>query len=244
MEYDALSRRTFAVDANSQTTQWVYDGVSRVVQSMDAVGNYRQTAYDNNSNPTCVTSTEISPEGLVPSEVFTTLYVWDALDRLARVTDNVGQTATLTYDSRNQLTDTSDAVGPLVNDPLEPLHEGADQLGRATRATCSTTGSGASRARSWISGSEVRAATRSTSAIPPARTERSRPRIRGTRIRACKACSTTRATRRSMSSTSWTARSRRSRRTRRSRRRPTISTATRSPRRTRTGPLSRGHSIT
>jgi YD repeat-containing protein len=59
------------------------------------------------------------PEGLVPVETFVTLYVWDSLDRLNRISDNAGQTATtMTYDSRDQLTDTSDAVGPLVQDPL------------------------------------------------------------------------------------------------------------------------------
>src|SRR5579883_2043345 len=117
-EYDALSRRRFLIEDNLQTWQWIFDGASRAVGSIDPVGNTRAVAYDQNSNPTSATSTEISPEGLVPVETFVTLYVWDSLDRLNRVSDNAGQTATMTYDSRDQLTDTSDAVGPLVQDPL------------------------------------------------------------------------------------------------------------------------------
>jgi YD repeat-containing protein len=117
-EYDALSRRRFLVEDNLQTWQWIFDGASRTVGTVDPVGNTRAVAYDQNSNPTSATSTEISPEALVPAETFVTLYVWDSLDRLNRVSDNAGQTASMTYDSRDQLTDTSDAVGPLVQDPL------------------------------------------------------------------------------------------------------------------------------
>lgn len=117
-EFDALSRRTFLVEDDKQTSSWQYDGASRLAAAIDPLGNFRETFYDQNSNPTKVRSTEISPENLVPAEIFETLYVFDSLDRLARVTDNAGQTSTLSYDSRNNVTDTSDAVGALVQDPL------------------------------------------------------------------------------------------------------------------------------
>ncbi|MCI0634079.1 MAG: hypothetical protein L0206_09225, partial [Actinobacteria bacterium] len=57
-------------------------------------------------------------EGLVPDGVFSTIYVYDQLDRLIRATDNVGQTSRFSYDSRDNLVFRSDPVGPLTNDPL------------------------------------------------------------------------------------------------------------------------------
>ncbi|MEZ0229097.1 MAG: hypothetical protein ACAI25_10770, partial [Planctomycetota bacterium] len=118
LEFDALSRSTFGIEDDGQKWERVYDGASRAVASIDPLGNRRDVTFDKGSNPTRVRSTERSPEGLVPNEIFDTLYVWDSLDRLARITDNAGQTARLTYDSRGNRILTEDAVGPLVADPL------------------------------------------------------------------------------------------------------------------------------
>ncbi|MEZ6186475.1 MAG: HYR domain-containing protein [Planctomycetota bacterium] len=117
-EFDRLGRLTHTVEDDGEVTRSVFDGVSRVVESVDALGNRMLTSYDQNSNALAVTSVERSPEGLVPDEVFTTRYVWDQLDRLVRATDNAGQTTRFAYDSRDNLVFRSDPEGAVVADPL------------------------------------------------------------------------------------------------------------------------------
>ncbi|MCI0636723.1 MAG: hypothetical protein L0206_22820, partial [Actinobacteria bacterium] len=117
-EHDALSRPTFVVEDDGEVRRTVYDGASRAIETVDALGNRLLTAYDQGSNPVVVSSVELSPEGLVPDEVFSTIYVYDQLDRLVRATDNAGQTTRFAYDSRDNLVFRSDPVGPLTADPL------------------------------------------------------------------------------------------------------------------------------
>lgn len=57
------------------------------------------------------------------TEKFTTINEYDALDRLVRVTDNIGQTARFTYDSRNNLIYTSDPNGKKTKDK-QGLYDG------------------------------------------------------------------------------------------------------------------------
>jgi YD repeat-containing protein len=68
VEWDALSRRTFVVEDDLQTSAWSYDGASRVVEARDPLGNKSETEFDRGSNPVKVRSVELSPEGLVPVE--------------------------------------------------------------------------------------------------------------------------------------------------------------------------------
>ncbi|MBI2927228.1 MAG: RHS repeat protein, partial [Verrucomicrobia bacterium] len=117
-EYDALSRMTFTVEDDLQVTQMIYDGASRGIEAVDHLGNRVLTTYDQNSNPIRVQSIERSPDGLVPNETFTTHSVYDQLDRLVRVTDNVGQTTRFAYDSRDNLILRSDGQGSPVADAL------------------------------------------------------------------------------------------------------------------------------
>lgn len=117
-EYDALSRVTFEIDDDLQTTRALYDGAGRVIEVSDHVGNRTRTVYDRNSNPIAAIQVEVSPEGLVENETFTTTYVYDQLDRLVRATDNAGQTTRFAYDSRDNLVHRSDPQGPLTADPL------------------------------------------------------------------------------------------------------------------------------
>jgi len=118
LEYDALSRPTFTMEDDLQLTQSIYDGADRPIERIDHLGNRLVMAYDQNSNPIRVRSIEVSPEGLVPSETFTTHYVYDQLDRAARVTDNAGQTARFAYDSRDNLVFRADPEGAPIPDPL------------------------------------------------------------------------------------------------------------------------------
>ncbi|MCI0540994.1 MAG: DUF6531 domain-containing protein, partial [Verrucomicrobiales bacterium] len=118
VEYDALSRTTFTMQDDLELRQTTYDGADRPIESADHLGNRLLTAYDRNSNPVRVQSIELSPDNLVPNETFTTHYVYDQLDRVVRVTDNAGQTARFSYDSRDNLISRSDPQGAAVADPL------------------------------------------------------------------------------------------------------------------------------
>jgi YD repeat-containing protein len=118
LDYDALSRLTHATEDDGQVTTTIYDGVSHPVEAIDFLGNRALTTYDQNSNALSVTSVELSPEGLVPAETFTTRYVYDQLDRVVRATDNAGQTSRFGYDSRNNLVFRSDPEGAVMGDPL------------------------------------------------------------------------------------------------------------------------------
>ena len=117
-EFDALGLLTFLVEDDGEATQAVYDGAHRQVELIDPLGNRIRTIYDASSNPTRVESIEVSPEGLVSDESFTTHYVYDQLDRLVRVTDNAGQTTRLAHDSRDNLVHRSDPEGTPAADPL------------------------------------------------------------------------------------------------------------------------------
>ncbi len=123
-EYDALSRPTFAFDDGQELKQTRYDGANRVVEVSDAVGNKTSFQYDQNSNPIRISSTEVSPEGMVRPETFATTYVYDQLNRLVRVSDNAGQTTHVVYDSRDNVISRSDPEGAPVPDPLGLLPAG------------------------------------------------------------------------------------------------------------------------
>lgn len=117
-EWDALSRPTFLVEDDGQVSQAIFDGAGRAIAMVDALGNRVERTYDRSSNPTLVRSIELSPEGLVPQQIFATSYVYDQLDRLIRATDNAGQTTRLAYDSRDNLIARSDPAGAPTIDPL------------------------------------------------------------------------------------------------------------------------------
>jgi YD repeat-containing protein len=107
-----------------------YDGVDRVIREIDPELNEVLYTYDDNNNPVKVVEIEITQRsdvaaGKVPDlkETFTTINVYDSLNRLIRTTDNLGQTTRYHYDSRNNLIFTSDAqhskeLADLIADPL------------------------------------------------------------------------------------------------------------------------------
>ncbi len=130
-EHDGLGRTRFAIEDDTEVTEYRYDGAGRRAESIDALGNRVETYYDANGNPIRVVSIETmsepgltsafdSPAPAVPDQVRTTYYVYDQLDRIARVSDSLGQTYAYGYDSRGNQTTSSDANGPLmgVADPL------------------------------------------------------------------------------------------------------------------------------
>jgi len=107
-----------------------FDGVGRGIKSTDPEGNTVETQFDDNYNVVKTTVSEITQRadaqsGKVPDmrETFTTISVFDALNRRIRTTDNLGQTSRYQYDSRRNLIFTSDAqyskdASDLIPDPL------------------------------------------------------------------------------------------------------------------------------
>jgi YD repeat-containing protein len=121
-----------------------YDGVDRVIREIDPELNEVLYTYDDNNNPVKVVEIEITQRsdvaaGKVPDlkETFTTINVYDSLNRLIRTTDNLGQTTRYHYDSRNNLIFTSDAqhskeLADLIADPLGLFPASASVVAPAT----------------------------------------------------------------------------------------------------------------
>ena len=124
-EYDALDRLTFRVEDDGGVYGREYDGADRMIRStwplLDFGGVVQQdrvVTYDANDNMIREEMTLVSPEGLEPPRLLTNLYVYDALDRLVRLTDSAGSTMYKQYDSRDNMVSTTDARGALIADPL------------------------------------------------------------------------------------------------------------------------------
>jgi RHS repeat-associated protein len=129
-EYDRKSRQTFLIQDDLDTTETLYDGVDRVIEQIDPEENRVEYSYDDKDNVVKIVQEEITQrddvrQGKVPdlTETFTTINVYDSLDRLIRATSNVGQTRRNHYDSRDNLIATSDAQSSsnpadLIPDPL------------------------------------------------------------------------------------------------------------------------------
>src|SRR5262249_51267110 len=104
-----------------------YDGASRVVKTTDSVlsngfsggafnpsniaGNTVEMAYDDNSNLIERKETDVATRAGVADEVFRTTYLYDSLNRLQTMFDNLGQAQDYRYDSRGNRVARADAVG-------------------------------------------------------------------------------------------------------------------------------------
>lgn len=117
-EFDAKDRNTRVLDDSGEETIFEFDGLDRIVMTMDHVGNSMGYVYDANDNVVMGISTEKSERPGLDSQTFASYYAYDQLNRLVRVTDNLGQTRRYKYDRRNNIIQTTDAEGPLVADPL------------------------------------------------------------------------------------------------------------------------------
>ncbi len=110
-EYDRNSRLTRTLDDNIHEFEIEYDGADRAVFEVDELGNEVRKTYDGNSNIITIVELEISPDGLVPDEIFTTHFEYDTLDRKTAFIDNLNNRTEYQYDSRNNLIGTTDALG-------------------------------------------------------------------------------------------------------------------------------------
>lgn len=111
-EYDRNSRPTFIVEDDGDTYSFEYDGVDRLIKTVDPEGNSVETAYDDNNNVIETRETDVSQVTGVAEEVFLTTNFYDILNRVQRNVDNVGQTFEYRYDSRDNLVAMADARGP------------------------------------------------------------------------------------------------------------------------------------
>lgn len=130
-EYDRENRMTFMVEDDGDVFEYQYDGADRQIAGIDPERNRMDYTFDDNDNITKIVETEVTQEGNTPSltEQFTTINVYDSLDRLERTTDNIGQTNRFVYDSRDNLIFTSDAQGKKTSDELSLFKDRINQDG-------------------------------------------------------------------------------------------------------------------
>ncbi|MDC0936556.1 Calx-beta domain-containing protein, partial [Pirellulales bacterium] len=117
-EYDRNSRNTFIVEDDLDTSRSFYDGVGRVIEEADPEGNSVKYAYDDNNNVIEVLETDVSQVAGVADELFVKTYFFDALNRLQREVNNVGQTVDYRYDSRDNLVALADSQGPVTGNSI------------------------------------------------------------------------------------------------------------------------------
>ena len=126
-EYDRNSRRTFVIEDDLDTFQTRYDGVNRVIERIDPEENRVQSTYDDNRNLVKVIEIEVTQPDAVAAgqasglqEIFTTLHVYDSLNRRIRSTDNLGHTVDSPTPTVGTLGD-STSVMPTRGPSLRPL---------------------------------------------------------------------------------------------------------------------------
>ncbi len=112
--FDALNRQVRVIDDNEHQIEYVFDGADRMVRQIDELNNVIRYTYDNNNNLEETLEIERSPGLLVPDESFLTTAMYDSLDRLQSITDNLGNVSTYRYDSRDNLIEEIDPLGNAV----------------------------------------------------------------------------------------------------------------------------------
>jgi len=156
-EYDRESRATFTMQDDLDARRTDYDGARRSVRKVDSAlsngfsagafnpsalfGNVVEMAYDDDSNDIEQKETDVTTIVNVAPEVFRTTSLYDALDRLQSVVDNLGQTQDLRYDSRSNAVAMADAVGPVTSRTVSRRGLGStagvaiNDFGNVTRST-------------------------------------------------------------------------------------------------------------
>ncbi|MBI4604971.1 MAG: hypothetical protein HY721_23665 [Planctomycetes bacterium] len=122
-EYDRSSRLTFLTGDHGEVTSLQHDGLDRRIGLEDPSGNRTRFAFDSAGNRIATVSTDLAGEGRtrgaagagggapLEPEVFVRTNEYDALGRLTRTADNVGNAYILAYDSRGNVTNRVDPEG-------------------------------------------------------------------------------------------------------------------------------------
>ena len=162
IDYDRLSRPTYRIEDDAQIYANRYDGGSRLVKTIDPLGNSVTNCYDDNDNLVKITETDVYPDASTRS--FDTFYVYDSLDRPVSVTDQSGHTTRYEYDSRDNVVGTTDANGPAgggtinglsvnqAGNRIEYNHDGLDRLVETRRIVTPTAhhGSAITTKQEWF----------------------------------------------------------------------------------------------
>ncbi len=125
-EFDKNNRVVRSVEPDGDDILVTFDGANRKIErksppvspSSPTKRNVTQWKYDANSNAIQIQVTEEATNPGQPAETFITDYLYDAVNRPIRSTDNLGQTVRAGYDSRGNLVVLTDSRGPKVRDPL------------------------------------------------------------------------------------------------------------------------------
>lgn len=127
-----MSRVTKVTNDNNHFSTVEYDGVNRAIHSTDPLNNETLTVYDPNGNVTQTTSQQRRGDDLTAApEIFVAKTRYDSLNRPILSVDNANQARRMAYDSRGNVTQVSDAQGPVnVTDPQFGLINGS---GNTTR---------------------------------------------------------------------------------------------------------------
>jgi YD repeat-containing protein len=107
-EYDRNSRRSRVQDDNGRIEDYDNDGAGRMVHKADAIGDTIQYEYDPLNRLISTVEYEATSFG---TDVYNTQNNYDWLGRLQDTTDNLGNTRTFEYDSRDNLVQITDALG-------------------------------------------------------------------------------------------------------------------------------------
>ena len=119
--YTKSSQLSSVTDDNGHVMSYAYDSANRRSLITDAAGNTVAMSYDANDNLVSQTETDRSDSG-APDQVFTTTFAFDQLDRMIRITDNVGNQTDFAYDSRDNRTLTVDALGNRTRNQFDGLN--------------------------------------------------------------------------------------------------------------------------
>ena len=113
-EYDGLDRLIQTVDNAGNTTSHGYDSRDNETVTVDALEHETRHVYDGLSRLTA-TARDMNGDGadLTDSDDIVTTHVWDDSSRLLEQTDDSGNTTSYAYDSLDRLTSTTYADGTL-----------------------------------------------------------------------------------------------------------------------------------
>ena len=115
-EYDANGNLTAVIDprgsasATTYKTTFEYDRLNRNIRTTDAEGNVTSTRYDRADRIVATRDGRLNASGADPA-LFTTGYVYDAVDRVKSVIDANGKASSTTYDEIGNVLSTIDRLG-------------------------------------------------------------------------------------------------------------------------------------
>lgn len=120
--YDRNNRILYTEDDNKHRTYYGYDGADREILVIDPVGNVQEKEYDANDNLVLVRSRELYTDDITkPCEIFAERNSYDALDRIIKNTNNVGNARETIYDNLGNIVRKIDAEGNVIKFKYDAL---------------------------------------------------------------------------------------------------------------------------